>query len=59
MGWLPGLNSGVAHIDQLEYDSYRAKDVYMKNGYLDATVDDPLLKIDNGSYIGDITYPGT
>jgi outer membrane protein insertion porin family len=28
----------------------------MKNGYLDATVDDPLLKIDNGSYIGDITY---
>jgi len=56
LGWLPGLNNGIAHIDQLEYDSFRAKDVYMKNGYLDATVDEPLLKVDNGSYIADITY---
>ncbi len=56
LGWLPGLHNGVAHIDQLEYDSFRAKDVYMKNGYLDATVDEPLLKVDNGSYLADITY---
>ncbi len=56
LGWLPGLHNGVAHLDQLEYDSFRAKDVYMKNGYLDATVDEPLLKVDNGSYLADITY---
>ena len=56
LGWLPGLNNGIAHLDQLEYDSFRAKDVYMKNGYLDATVDEPLLKVDNGSYLADITY---
>jgi len=56
LGWLPGLHNGVAHIDQLKYDAYRAKDVYMKNGYLDAKVDEPLMRVDNGSYLADITY---
>ncbi|NOZ90844.1 MAG: outer membrane protein assembly factor BamA [Epsilonproteobacteria bacterium] len=56
LGWLPGLHNGVAHIDQLEYDAFRAKDVYMKNGYLDAQVDEPLMRVDNGSYLADITY---
>ena len=56
MGWLPGLHNGVAHIDQLAYDGFRAKDVYMQNGYLDATVSDPLMRIDSGSYKADVTY---
>ncbi len=56
MGWLPGLNNGVAHIDQLGYDSFRAKDVYMTNGYLDATVSEPLMRVDSGSYIADVSY---
>ena len=56
MGWLPGLNEGVAHMDQLAYDGLRAKDVYMQNGYLDATVSDPLMRVDNGSYKADVTY---
>jgi outer membrane protein insertion porin family len=25
MGWLPGLHTGVAHMDQLAYDGYRAE----------------------------------
>jgi len=56
MGWLPGLNDGVAHMDQLAYDGLRAKDVYMQNGYLDATVSDPLMRVDNGSYKANVTY---
>ncbi|MCH9740376.1 MAG: outer membrane protein assembly factor BamA [Epsilonproteobacteria bacterium] len=56
LGWLPGLNNGVAHMDQLDYDAFRAKDVYMKHGYLDATVSDPLMRVDSGSYIADVTY---
>ena len=56
MGWFPGLNDGVAHMDQLAYDGFRAKDVYMQNGYLDATVSDPLMRVDNGSYKADVTY---
>jgi outer membrane protein insertion porin family len=56
MGWLPGLHTGVAHIDQLSYDGYRAKDVYMQHGYLDATVSDPIMRVDSGSYKADVTY---
>ncbi|NEW59879.1 outer membrane protein assembly factor BamA [Sulfurovum sp. bin170] len=56
LGWLPGLHSGVAHMDQLGYDSFRAKDVYMKNGYLDATVSEPLMRVDSGSYLADVSY---
>ena len=56
LGWLPGRSNGVAHLDQLKYDQFRARDVYMKNGYLDAEVDAPLLRVDNGSYIANISY---
>ena len=56
LGWLPGLHNGVAHMDQLSYDGFRAKDVYMQNGYLDATVSEPLMRVDNASYKADITY---
>ncbi|SFV52540.1 Outer membrane protein assembly factor YaeT precursor [hydrothermal vent metagenome] len=56
LGWLPGLNNGVAHMNQLGYDSFRAKDVYMKNGYLDATVSEPLMRVDSGSYLADVSY---
>jgi len=56
MGWLPGLNNGVVHMDQLAYDGFRAKDIYMQNGFLDATVSDPLMRIDSGSYKADVTY---
>jgi len=56
MGWFPGLNNGVAHLDDLAMDGRRAQDVYMQNGYLDATVSDPLMRIDSGSYKADVTY---
>ncbi len=56
MGWLPGLSNGVAHIEQLPYDGFRAKDVYMQKGYLDATVSEPLMSVDSGSYQADINY---
>ncbi|HHS93119.1 MAG TPA: outer membrane protein assembly factor BamA, partial [Campylobacterales bacterium] len=48
MGWFPGLNDGVARLDDLPYDGKRAQDVYMQHGYLDATVTDPLMRIDSG-----------
>ena len=56
MGWFPGLNNGVAHLDDLAVDGKRAQDVYMQQGYMDATVSDPLMRIDSGSYKADITY---
>jgi len=56
MGWFPGLNNGVAHLDDLALDGKRAHDVYLQKGYLDATVSDPLMRIDSGSYKADVTY---
>jgi outer membrane protein insertion porin family len=56
LGWLPGLNDGVARLDDLSLDGKRVKDVYMQHGYVDATVSDPLMRIDSGSYKADVTY---
>jgi len=56
LGWLPFFNNGVAAVDQLEYDAYRVKDVYMKHGYLDALVGKPLMRVDFGAYKADIDY---
>jgi len=56
LGWLPFLNNGVAAVDQLEYDTYRVKEIYMKHGYLDAYVSKPLMRVDFGSYKAQIDY---
>jgi len=56
MGWFPGLNDGVAHLGDLALDGKRAQDVYLQKGYMDATVSDPLMRIDSGSYKADVTY---
>ena len=56
LGWMPFLNNGVARIDQLEYDAFRVKDVYMKHGYLDAYVGKPLMRVDFGSYNAEVDY---
>lgn len=56
LGMIPLFGAGDAQIDQLEYDSYRVKDVYMQNGYLDAYVSKPLMRVDFGSYNAVIDY---
>jgi len=56
MGWFPGLNDGVARLDDLALDGRRAEDVYMQHGYMDAKVSDPLMRVDSGSYKADVTY---
>ena len=56
LGWMPWRNSGEATVDQLEYDAYRVKDVYMKHGYLDADVSKPLMRVDFGSYKAKVDY---
>ena len=56
LGWLPFLNDGEVKVDQLEYDAYRVKDTYMKHGYLDAYVSQPLMRVDYGSYTAEVDY---
>jgi len=56
MGWLWGLNDGKVKIDQLQYDAPRIRDFYMRHGYLDAQIDDPLLRVDFNRYTAVLDY---
>lgn len=55
-GWFMGRNDGKLNLDQLEFDSQRVKNFYMKNGYLDAQISDPLLSVDFSQYAAKIFY---
>ncbi len=50
MGWMWGFNDGKVKIDQLKYEAPRIRDFYMRHGYLDAKVEDPLLRVDFNQY---------
>jgi len=45
MGWLWGRNDGKLKLDELSMDGARIKDVYRQNGFLDATVSEPFLRV--------------
>lgn len=55
-GWLPWRNSGEASVEQLQYDAFRVRDAYMREGYLDAVVSKPLMRVDFGSYNAEVDY---
>jgi len=54
--WVPFLGASDAKVDQLQYDSMRAREAYMKEGYIDAEVSQPLMRVDAGSYNAEINY---
>jgi len=56
LGWIPFLNDGEVHVDQLEYDAYRLKETYMQHGYLDAEVSKPLMRVDYSDYTAEVDY---
>jgi len=56
LGWMPFMNNGEVHVDQLEYDAYRLKETYMKHGYLDAEVSKPLMRVDYSDYTAEVDY---
>ncbi|PKI80726.1 outer membrane protein assembly factor BamA [Malaciobacter halophilus] len=47
--WWFGQNDGELKLDQLPYESPRINELYFQNGYLDAKVKDPFLKVDFAS----------
>lgn len=56
MGWMWGLNDGKLHLNELEYDSLRIQDVYMRRGFLDAQVSSPLLSVNFNDYNAKLFY---
>jgi outer membrane protein insertion porin family len=47
--WWFGQNDGELKLDQLQYDHLRIQETYLENGYLDAKVKEPFLKVDFNS----------
>ena len=56
MGWMWGLNDGKLHLQELEYDSMRIQDVYMRNGFLDAKVSSPFLSANFNNLTAELHY---
>jgi len=56
MGWFWGRNDGKLSLMDLEYDPLRIRDLYMQNGYLDAKVEDPFVRVNFNHYTADMSY---
>lgn len=56
VSWWFGQNSGELMLEQLEYDGFRIKDQYFQNGYLDADVKKPFMKIDFASNQAELDF---
>ncbi|PAF44870.1 outer membrane protein assembly factor BamA [Helicobacter sp. 11S02596-1] len=56
MGWMWGLNDGKLHLNELEYDSLRIQDVYMRHGFLDANISSPFLDANFSTYTASLYY---
>lgn len=56
VSWWFGQNDGKLKLEQLEFDYHRIKNYYMKNGYLDAEISEPLMSVDFDQYAADIYY---
>ncbi|MCF6339424.1 MAG: outer membrane protein assembly factor BamA [Sulfurimonas sp.] len=56
MSWFWGQNSGEMKLADLAYDPHRIRDLYMQNGYLDADVKAPFVKVNFDNYTADMSY---
>jgi len=54
--WVPYFGKSDANVEQLPYDSMRAREAYMKKGYLDAKVSKPLMRVNTSSYNAEVDY---
>lgn len=56
MGWLWGRNDGKLKLADLEYDSPRIQDAYMRKGFLDASVSQAFLDANFNDYSANLYY---
>lgn len=56
MGWLWGRNDGKLRLADLEYDGARIQDVYMRRGYIDASVSQAFLDANFSDYSANLYY---
>ncbi len=56
LGWLPWWSSGELKLKELEFDNLRIQDVYMRQGYLDAVISNPLVSANFLNYDAVLMY---
>ena len=56
LGWLPWWSNGELKLKELEYDNLRIQDVYMRKGYLDAVISNPLVNANFLNYDATLMY---
>lgn len=56
IGWFFGRDDGILKADQLKVDAMRIKEFYLKHGYLDVVVGDPILRTHFDDYSASLTY---
>jgi outer membrane protein insertion porin family len=56
MGWFLGRDDGLLKADQLKMDAIRIKEFYLNHGYLDAVVNEPILRTKFDNYKATIIY---
>ncbi len=56
VSWWFGQNDGKIQFSQMQYDSRRIKDVYLRNGYLDARVTPAYSNIDFNTNVADVDF---
>ena len=55
-GWLWGRNDGKLKLNDLEFDSARIQDAYMRKGFLDANVSPAFLEADFNDHSAELYY---
>ncbi len=56
LGWFFGRDDGELKANQLKADAMRIKEFYLKNGYLDAVISEPILRTNFDNYSASLTY---
>lgn len=56
LGWLPWWSNGELKLKELEFDNLRIQDVYMRKGYLDAVISNPLVNANFLNYDATLIY---
>ena len=54
--WFITQNDGELKAEQLQFDGKRIRELYLENGYLDATVENPFLEVDFASNQADLDF---
>jgi outer membrane protein insertion porin family len=56
MGWMWGRNDGKVNLFELEQDASKIRDAYYKEGYLNANVSAPFLRVSFDNYNAKLEY---